>query len=68
MVCETGSPEPTHAVDVTDTIDLGIASLREHRAYLQHVGGDPEFLRESAARVGVLLGVRYATSFEVFEF
>jgi LmbE family N-acetylglucosaminyl deacetylase len=68
MVCETGSPEPTHAVDVTDSIDLGIASLREHRAYLQHVGGDPEFLRESAARVGAMLGVQYATSFEVFEF
>jgi len=25
---------PTHFLDVTDTIDVGIASLREHRAYL----------------------------------
>ena len=68
MVCESGSPEPTHAVDVTGTLDLGIASLREHRAYLEHVGTDPEFLRESAEGVGKLLGTQYATSFEVFEF
>ena len=68
MVCESGSPEPTHAVDVTGTLDLGIASLREHRAYLAHVGTDPEFLRESAEGVGKLLGTQYATSFEVFDF
>ena len=26
---------PTHFVDVTDTIDAGVASLREHRAYIE---------------------------------
>src|ERR1039457_582603 len=37
-VCGTGNP--THFVDVTGTIDAGIASLREHRAYLGGLGGD----------------------------
>jgi LmbE family N-acetylglucosaminyl deacetylase len=30
---------PTHFVDVTDTIDAGVASLREHKAYLDGLGG-----------------------------
>ncbi|MGH8977000.1 MAG: PIG-L family deacetylase, partial [Acidimicrobiia bacterium] len=68
MVCESGSPEPTHAVDVSETLDIGIASLREHRAYLDHVGGDAEFLRESARSAGERLGTTYATAFEVYEF
>ena len=34
------SAKPTHAVDVTDTIDRGVASLRAHRRYLEGLG-DP---------------------------
>lgn len=29
------SPQATHAVDVTDTIERGVDSLREHRTYLE---------------------------------
>ena len=35
----------THAVDVTDTFDAGVASLKEHRAYIEGLGWegwDPE--------------------------
>ena len=51
------SPFATHAVDVTDTIDRGIASLREHEAYLAGLGdggmSDPEpFLRGMAEQAG----------------
>ena len=67
-VCLAGSPEPTHAVDVTDTLDVGIASLREHRAYLEYVGGGTDFLEDMAAAAGAQLGTKYATSFEVYEF
>ncbi len=67
-VCLAGSPEPTHAVDVTDTLDLGIASLREHRSYLSYVGGGTDFLVDMAAAAGAELGTKYATSFEVYEF
>ena len=64
----SGSPEPTHAVDVTDTLELGIASLRAHSTYLEHVGGGTDFLAEWAAGAGEQLGTKYATTFEVYEF
>ena len=59
------SSEPTHFVDVTKTIDLGIASLREHRAYIEGLNRefDPdEFLRSMAGYVGLGAGVDYAVS------
>jgi LmbE family N-acetylglucosaminyl deacetylase len=59
------SGEPTHFVDVTDTIDLGIASLKEHGAYIAGLGGefDPEeFLKDMAGYVGMGAGVDYAVS------
>jgi LmbE family N-acetylglucosaminyl deacetylase len=71
MVCFNGTPEPTHAVDVTGFIDRGIASLQEHQAYLAGLGGefDPAtFLRNHAAEVGKRLGCELAVSFEVFFF
>jgi LmbE family N-acetylglucosaminyl deacetylase len=60
-----GSGEPTHFVDVTDTIDLGVASLREHRAYIEGLGRefDPDqFLRDVAGYVGLGAGCDYAVS------
>jgi LmbE family N-acetylglucosaminyl deacetylase len=58
-----GSGEPTHFVDVTSTIDLGIASLKEHSAYIAGLGHefDPDqFLRDMAGYVGLGAGVDYA--------
>ena len=58
-----GSGNPTHYVDVTDTIEAGIASLREHRAYIEGLGGDfdpDEFLRNMAGYIGLGAGVEYA--------
>ena len=66
-----GSPDATHYVDVTDTIDRGVASLREHAVYLDHladgtVGKDPDpFLRGMAQAGGAQVGVPYATTFEL---
>jgi LmbE family N-acetylglucosaminyl deacetylase len=57
---------PTHYVDVTATIDAGIASLREHRAYLDGLGRDfdpDEFLRNMAGYVGLGAGCEYAVAF-----
>jgi LmbE family N-acetylglucosaminyl deacetylase len=61
------SPRPTHAVDVTDTFDLGVASLRAHRAYLEGIGGpDPaEFLRGGAEAAAARFGGRLAVTFEL---
>lgn len=61
------SPRPTHAVDVTDTFDAGVASLRAHAAYLRGIGDpDPEtFLRSAAEAVAERFGGRLGVSFEL---
>lgn len=46
---------PTHYVDVTDSLAQGIASLEEHRAYLDGLGSDfdpAKFLTDSATAGG----------------
>jgi len=58
--------DPTHYADVTATIDAGVASLREHRAYLDGLGRefDPdEFLRNMAGYLGMAAGCEYAVGF-----
>jgi LmbE family N-acetylglucosaminyl deacetylase len=58
-----GTGNPTHFVDVTGTIDAGVASLREHRAYIEGLGGDfdpDQFLRDIAGYIGLGAGVEYA--------
>lgn len=52
-VAVAGSSAPTHAVDVTDTFDLGVASLAEHKAYIGALSEkDPqEYAREFLGRV-----------------
>jgi LmbE family N-acetylglucosaminyl deacetylase len=68
LVCLSGSPQPTHAVDVTDFLDRGIGSLRAHESYLAHVGTDPDaMLRQFAEVVGDRFGCEYAVAFEVVE-
>ena len=67
-VLVSGSPEPTHAVDVTGFLDRGIASLQAHRAYIENLSGDfdPEaFLRQGASYMGKQIGCEYGVSFEV---
>jgi LmbE family N-acetylglucosaminyl deacetylase len=57
---------PTHFVDVTDHLDLGVASLRAHRAYIDGLGGsfDPdEFLRSAARSAGKVAGCELAVTF-----
>lgn len=70
-VAMSGSPMPTHAVDITESIDRGIASLVAHRIYLDGLGessmADPAtFLRSMAAATGERFGGRAATAFELF--
>jgi LmbE family N-acetylglucosaminyl deacetylase len=69
QVWAAGSPESKHAVDVTDTYDKGMESLRAHAAYLRGLGDfDPTgFLETFMAAAGSRLGVRYASPFEVFK-
>lgn len=65
------SPQSTHAVDIGDNLEAGIASLRCHELYLENLGADapdPDaMLREAAAAAGPRLGTTYAVPFELFE-
>ncbi|PVZ14760.1 PIG-L deacetylase family protein [Actinomycetospora cinnamomea] len=61
-----GASDPTHAADVTDTLEPGVASLRAHEAYLRGLGRDfdPEtFVRATTATAGAALGVPHAVAF-----
>jgi len=61
-------PHPTYYVDVTDYIDKGVASLKEHKVYIENLSGglDPEsFLTFGAAAVGEQVGCDYAVSFSI---
>jgi LmbE family N-acetylglucosaminyl deacetylase len=65
-----GSTSPTHFVDVGATIDVGIASLREHAAYIAGLGTefDPDaFLRGNARAAGESVGCEYAVAFQLYE-
>ncbi|MEV4482859.1 PIG-L deacetylase family protein [Micromonospora coxensis] len=69
-VWAAASPLSRHGVDVTDTFDAGLASLRAHDAYLRGLGDgsfDPEEFLEGISRpVGTRLGVRHGAAFEIF--
>jgi LmbE family N-acetylglucosaminyl deacetylase len=63
-----GGVSPTHACDVGDDLERGIASLQAHRAYFENLGFefDPaKFLRERAAAAGARLGCQYAVAFRL---
>ena len=71
-VMVAGSPRARHAIDVSDTVDLAIASLAEHKTYLEGLGehpmADPEFLRWVLADVGARAGCDAALGIELFDF
>ncbi len=70
QVWASGSPNSRHAVDTTATFDLGVESLRAHKAYIEGLNWpdfDPaEFLEGIARTTGTRHGTKYATPFEVF--
>lgn len=67
-----GSTEARHVIDVSDTVDLAVASLAEHTAYLDGLGdhpmADPECLRWLLADTGARVGVAAGVAVEVFDF
>lgn len=69
FVAFSGSPQATHAVDVTETFDAGVESLACHAVYLENLDGDmasPDaFLRGAAESIGEAHGVALAASFEL---
>lgn len=71
-VAVANSPEPTHAVDVSATLEQGLRSLLEHRTYIEALTDeDPEtycrsFLESVAARSAERFGGKPSVPFELF--
>ena len=69
FVAVFGSTLPTHAVDVSEHWETGLASLREHKVYLENlgdVGNSPfEFLTAHAREAGAAFGCQYASYAEL---
>ena len=69
FVAVFGATVPTHAVDVSEHWETGLASLREHKVYLENLGdvGDSpfEFLTAHARDAGAGFGCQYAAYAEL---
>ena len=69
-VWAASSPQSEHGVDITETFDAGVESLRAHKAYIDGLGWehfDPaEFLEGISRATGQRMGVAHAVGFEVF--
>lgn len=69
LVLVSGSPKPTHGVDVTgDHFDRGTASLAEHKTYLEALGAFDStltFLHDFAKAAGKELGCELGVLFQV---
>ena len=64
-----GGSDPTHFIDVSDSMDAAVKSLGAHQAYLDGLGGSfdgDEFLRGNAARAGAEVGCKYAVTLRVY--
>ncbi len=69
FIAFSGSPETTHAVDVSETFAAGVESLLCHKVYLENLSGEmasPDaFLRGPATSIGAAFGVDLAAAFEI---
>jgi LmbE family N-acetylglucosaminyl deacetylase len=70
-VAVVGSPNPTHAVDVSATLERAVASLEAHKAYLEALGEHPmasarDFLEWMADLYAPRFGDHRAAAFELF--
>jgi len=66
----SGSPEPEHYVDITDTFDRKIAALRAHESQTGHMTNLEEMLRgwlTRMAEIGGLPDGRLAEAFQVLQ-
>jgi LmbE family N-acetylglucosaminyl deacetylase len=70
-VCMAASPQVTHGVDVTGSMDPAVASLEAHQVYLEALGEDYASPRDLLGMIlsggGKAMGVEHAITLEVFD-
>jgi LmbE family N-acetylglucosaminyl deacetylase len=69
LIFVQGTSSPTHACDIGEWIERGIASLKAHKAYFENLASEFDvdaFLRQHAAEAGGRFGCQYAIEFTVF--
>jgi LmbE family N-acetylglucosaminyl deacetylase len=59
QVAMANSPEPTHAVDITGTVDLAVALLAAHAAYLGGLTPPVTDVRTPLTGCATLIGERF---------
>jgi LmbE family N-acetylglucosaminyl deacetylase len=64
MILLTGNPNPDYFVDITDTFEQKIESLREHKSQIKDVDGLQKRLSERHAKIGEAHGMKYAEGFK----
>ncbi|MER7079948.1 N-acetylglucosaminyl deacetylase, LmbE family [Saccharopolyspora kobensis] len=70
-VAVAASPHPTHAVDITDVLERGVASLAAHQTYLEALSDEPaeeharRIVVESAQQHAARFGGRACVTFEL---
>jgi LmbE family N-acetylglucosaminyl deacetylase len=62
------TPEARDLVDISDTLDLKLAALREHASQLRDPERTESFVRAWVAEAGEAVGVAAAEAFTVYDF
>ena len=63
----TGSNEPDVWVDISGTIELKLAALREHRSQVGEWAEMEDSIKQRAADMGKLQKLEYAEGFKYFK-
>ncbi|MBI3733738.1 MAG: PIG-L family deacetylase [Chloroflexi bacterium] len=60
----TGNPNPDFFVDITDSIEVKVESLREHKSQIKDVDGLAKRLMERHQKIGEAHNMKYAEGFK----
>jgi LmbE family N-acetylglucosaminyl deacetylase len=60
----TGNPNPDFFVDITDSIEIKIDSLREHKSQIKDVDGLAKRMMERHTKIGEAHNMKYAEGFK----
>jgi LmbE family N-acetylglucosaminyl deacetylase len=64
MVLLTGNPNPDYFVDITETFETKIESLRQHKSQIKDVDGLAKRMGERHAKIGEAHNMKYAEAFK----